>query len=342
MAKSKKAKKSAPRTYHLLVLDKSGSMAATKNATIQGFNEKVQQLKIDSATQDIRCCLVTFNGEVFEHLWDVPASDLVEANPTEFVPAGNTAMRDAIGFGIQKLLDTTDYENVNNSYLVDVITDGQTNADKHYQWDTLKELVEGCEATKRWTITYSGCGKEYLESVARSTGVNLNNCAVWSNTSSADTANSFKNMKSRQTKFYKERAMGGSASSNYASDGIHLPDGIVIPCMATYDTAESVSEVAAPVVTSTEDLAKANSSVDFKDVLSRQPKYVDAWPKLNNPWAGKSLFSNNNKVEWQNGSNESIGIPTNLAGSALNSSSLIADALARPPMDLKVSFMNFK
>ena len=328
---AKKAKKSAPRTYHLLVLDKSGSMAATKNATIEGFNEKVQQLKIDSETQDIRCCLVTFNGEVFEHLWDVPASKLVEATPEEFIPMGNTAMCDAIGFGVQKLIDTTDYENINNSYVVDVISDGQTNADKHYQRATLKELIDGCEATKRWTITYSGCSKDYLEQIARQTGVNVNNCAVWSNASSAEAKVSFKNMRSRQTKYYAERAMGSSGSATYASDG----GGV-----ATY-LADSVSEVAAPVINSAEELVKATANVDFKDVLSRQPKYVDDWPKLSNPWDGKSLFSNNNKVEWQNEPKDSFDIPANLAGSALNGSSLLSQALNRKPFEVNVSVMDF-
>lgn len=333
---AKKAKKTTqkttkPRTYHLLVLDKSGSMALTKNATIMGFNEKVQQLKIDSETQDIRCCLITFNGEVFEHLWDVSASELVEAKPEDFIPMGNTAMCDAMGYGIQKLIETTDYENINNSYVVDVITDGQTNQDRHYNRTSVKELVDGCEATKRWTVTYSGCGKEYIEEMARQTGVNVNNCAVWSNASAAEAAVSFKNMKSRQTKFYKERSMGASGSANYASDG----GGVA--CFL----ADSVSEEAAPVINSAEVLKTASASVDFKDVLSRQPRYTNA---ASPQWDKKSLFSNNVKVQWA--ATNSVGIPTNLAGSVLNSvdngPSLMADALKRPSMDLKVSVMKFK
>ena len=303
MAKKAKNITVIPRTYHSIILDKSGSMAATKTATISGFNEKVQQLKIDSETQDIRCCLITFNGEVFEHLWDVPASELVEATPEEFIPMGGTAMRDAIGFGIQKLIDTTNHEDVNNSYLVDVISDGQTNADKHYAWDVLKELITGCEATKRWTITYSGCSKEYLENVARNTGVSINNCAVWSNASATEAKASFSNMKNRQTKFYSERKMGGSGSTCYASDGAGV---------AVFNAAPVSSVAAPPVVNSVAELQAATANVDFKDVLGRQPKYVG----YNSPtWDRKSLFSNNVQVAWEN---PQVSGPQNIAANTMS------------------------
>ena len=75
--------------------------------------------------------------------------------------------------------------------------------------------------------------------------------------------------------------------------------------------------------------------------MSRQPKYVDDWPKLSNPWDGKSLFSNNNKVEWQNEPKDSFDIPANLAGSALNGSSLLSQALNRKPFEVNVSVMDF-
>jgi hypothetical protein len=38
-------------------------MASTKSAAIAGFNEQVQQMKINAQTQDILCSLVTFNGK---------------------------------------------------------------------------------------------------------------------------------------------------------------------------------------------------------------------------------------------------------------------------------------
>ena len=56
-----------PKTHVAIVLDKSGSMGDTKDATISGYNEHVQQLKKNAQDgQEILVSLVTFNGEVFE------------------------------------------------------------------------------------------------------------------------------------------------------------------------------------------------------------------------------------------------------------------------------------
>jgi hypothetical protein len=95
-----------------------------------------------------------------------PAGDLKEAKVEDFNPNGSTAMRDAMGYTVQKLLDTDDG---NTAYLVYVISDGQTNADSHYvprfneatgqTEDVLKDLLTGVQATGRWTITYMGCSQ---------------------------------------------------------------------------------------------------------------------------------------------------------------------------------------
>jgi hypothetical protein len=284
MAKNKSScfpKVTKPKTYVAIILDKSGSMAATKNAAISGFNEQVQQLKEDSKNQEIYCSLVTFNGEVFEHLWNVPADQLSEANPADFVPGGNTAMRDAVGYTIQKLLDTTDHEDPNTAYLIVTISDGQTNQDRRYDWGSLKELTQGCEATKKWTFTYMGCTKEYLEELSRNTGTAASNMAAWSNSTSGGALRGFDNMRSRQKKYFTERAMGQMAAANYASDTSGVAD----------FEAEAVEAAPAPVIVAPSELPK----VDFASVLSRQPKYA----KTASPeWKGGPLFANSMKVEW--------------------------------------------
>ena len=172
-----------PKTRMAVILDKSGSMATTKSQAVEGLNEQIQQAREHAKEHDLRCSLVTFNGEVFEHLWDVPAEKLIEAKPEDYNPNGSTAWLDAVGYTIQKLLSTEGPEDAETAYLVYVISDGQTNADMHYNGEALKELIEGCMATKRWTITYMGHNARYLQEVARQTGVPLTNCAAWSNKS---------------------------------------------------------------------------------------------------------------------------------------------------------------
>jgi hypothetical protein len=276
----------------VIVLDKSASMAATKDAAISGFNEQVQQAKEDAKTQDILCSLVTFNGDVFEHLWNVPAEELTEANPDDFKPNGNTAMRDAVGYVTQKLLNTTAHEDPNTAYLVVVISDGQTNMDRHYSPEALRELTQGCEATKKWTFNYVGCSKEYMERLSMETGTSVANMGAWSNKTARAAGQGMSNMRARQKKFFAERAMGQMSSPCYASDSA----GVV----ADYEK-DAVEAAPAPVIVNPADLPK----IDIGSILLRTPKYEDqASPTWN---AGQALFANSMQVKWSDDAPATVG-----------------------------------
>lgn len=271
-----------PKTYVAIILDKSGSMAATKSGAVSGFNEQIQQLKEDSKTQEIYCSLVTFNGEVFEHAWNVPAEKMSEANVDDFKPLGGTAMRDAVGYTVQKLLDTTDHEDSNTAYLIVTISDGQTNSDRHYNWESLKELTQSCEATKKWTFTYMGCTKEYMEELSKKVGTNVSNMASWSNSNMEAATKGFANMRSRQKKYFAERSMGQTCAALYASDSLSVAN-------FESDVKEAAPE---PVLLDLKSVPK----VDFASVLSRQPKYKNQdSPSFN----GEALFANATKIAWE-------------------------------------------
>lgn len=202
-----------------IVLDKSGSMGATKQAAIEGYNEQIQQLKINQENGlDTKVCLVTFNGDVFEHLWCVSPIDLTEVSSDDYKPNGATALRDAMGYTIKKLMDTTDWEDENNIYLVIAISDGESNKDEHYGIADLKELIEGCQATKRWTFTHMGCNESYLTEMAKETGIPLANYATWDNSTVRGASVGMKSANSRTHKYYASVAHGASCTSNFMSD----------------------------------------------------------------------------------------------------------------------------
>lgn len=273
------------KTYVAIILDKSGSMGVTKNATIAGFNEQIQQLKEDAKTQEIYCSLISFNGEVYEHLWNVSADQLTEANSEDYNPNGSTAMRDAVGYTVQKLINTTDHENPENAYLIITISDGDTNMDKHYQINSLKELTESCQNTKRWTFTYIGCDEQYLKEIAAQTSTPISNMAAWDNSNSGNALRGFSNSTSRQKKYFAERKMGQVGTANFASD---------LDCMVADYTSDMVESAAAPVVVSLADLPQ----VDLNSILDRTPKYVNQIGSAS--YTGESLFENSQKVEWEN------------------------------------------
>jgi len=215
--KKKETKKMAkPKTYVAIILDQSGSMCDTKEEAVRGYNEQVQQMKLNSKEQDIFCSLVTFNGEVFEHLWCEPAEKLTEAVAADYVTEGSTAMRDAIGYTIDKLKKTTnDQEDV--AYLVVVISDGVENASRHFTKGSLRALKNSVNKEK-WTFTYMGCDDETLQAVAQELDIPISNVAKWSNKTARAAAHGQHMNAVKLQGYYGNRAKGITAQACVMSD----------------------------------------------------------------------------------------------------------------------------
>ena len=210
------------KTYVTLILDQSGSMCGTKAQAVQGYNEQVQQMRLNSKDQDIFCSLVTFNGEIFEHLWCEKAELLAEASVEDYKTEGSTALRDAIGFTIEKLKKTTDDKDA--AYLVIIISDGEENASTHYGPAALRELKDSVDRTGKWTFTYMGCDDRYLMKVAKELNIPTSNMAKWSN-SSPELAMRGQKMNARKMKgYYAARACGQTQNSNVYNDVCSLAD----------------------------------------------------------------------------------------------------------------------
>jgi uncharacterized protein YegL len=97
------------KTYHLMILDKSGSMNSVRDVTIDGLNEQlssIRQAETDFDDQEQVVCFVTFNGQVdTEQLWDAKIEDIPNFSRNNYSPGGGTALFDAIGMGVSKLRD---------------------------------------------------------------------------------------------------------------------------------------------------------------------------------------------------------------------------------------------
>lgn len=214
-----------PKTYITIILDQSGSMINTKAQAVQGYNEQVQQMKINAKDQDIFCSLVTFNGDVFEHLWCEPAEKLAEATAEDYLTSGSTAMRDAVGYAIEKLQRTTDPKE-DIAHLVIVISDGAENSSKHYSVGALRELKDSVDRTGKWTFTYMlGCDDEYLHKIAKEMNVPISNMAKWSNARPELAVRGMKQHVNKTQNYYNNRNVGFCSQSNvYSEDPCKLAD----------------------------------------------------------------------------------------------------------------------
>ncbi len=141
-----------------IVLDKSGSMQFTKGATISGFNEQVQAIRAeaDAGDFDVYVSLFLFGTTVDEVFFNVDAYNLEELTDETYRPNGTTAMLDAVGTMITRLINETD----NDQYLLIVMSDGCENASQDYTYEHIAELIQERQDTGMWTVTYMGANQD--------------------------------------------------------------------------------------------------------------------------------------------------------------------------------------
>lgn len=230
-----------PITHVAFVIDRSGSMQRTQKEAIDGFNGQLEEIKANSDTQDIRCSLVSFNHEVHEHMWDKPASELQAATYESFRPQGWTALYDAMGYTVDKLMKETDSKEESTTYLVFIISDGQENYSQHYDVGKVASLIQEAESTKKWTISYMGCSKTDIEKLSKNIGIKMSNMATWENQTAEGTSNAMKGTRSKFRGYFSKKLTCSedysTLSDNFQSD----ESGVVADYVGVEFTDESLS-----------------------------------------------------------------------------------------------------
>jgi uncharacterized protein YegL len=206
-------KESKPKTHVLLLLDRSGSMASIADQAVVWYNEQVQQLKENAKTQDIEVSLITFNANVFEHMWRKPADELKEATIASYSPNGGTSLRDAMGYAIDKAMAE---DEPNMSYLFICITDGDDTTSSKYQKTLIREIFQGIEKNQRWSHNLIGCEQDTIfQELAQMTGLDVSNMAKVSYDNVAGGV--VRNRKS-MGKYFAARAAGVQKVNTFHSD----------------------------------------------------------------------------------------------------------------------------
>ena len=148
------------------ILDRSGSMSTIIDDSIGGFNTFLKQQQ--SLEGKAKLSLVLFDDKLEYPVTDTDIQSVRPLTKETYVPRGMTALNDAIGTTLQKLLE----RNPARAVIV-ILTDGFENASKTFTQHTVTALIKECEA-KEWPVVYLAANQDAFK-VAGSYGILASN-----------------------------------------------------------------------------------------------------------------------------------------------------------------------
>lgn len=144
-------------TEIIFILDMSGSMEGLEKDTIGGFNALIAKQKRE--TGEAKVTTVLFNDQ-YELLHDrIDLSGVAPLTDKEYVVGGSTALLDAIGSTIQKLVNVqkrTSEEQQAEKVMFVITTDGQENASSEYDYRKIKTMISRQKEKYGWEFIFLG------------------------------------------------------------------------------------------------------------------------------------------------------------------------------------------
>lgn len=148
------------------VLDESGSMYNSVDDVIGGFQKLIDEQKGEKNGECI-ISIYRFSDTVKKDYIGKPVD---EVSKLIYSPGGCTAMNDGVGTAIDEigkwLSDMDESERPSKNMIV-IMTDGQENASKEYNFDTVKAKIKHQEEKYSWTFVYMGTNLQDLKDANR-------------------------------------------------------------------------------------------------------------------------------------------------------------------------------
>ena len=148
-------------TYYQFILDVSGSMSNIRFETIESYNahiRQIQTLKKDHPNQDFLVSLCLFNNHVISVFEDVSLEKIKLITPEDYIPLGSTALLDAIGKCTYRIKQEhgKEIDADEASVVTIIITDGEENASRVFNFQEISRMISDLEKTENWTFTFLG------------------------------------------------------------------------------------------------------------------------------------------------------------------------------------------
>ena len=201
-----------------MILDKSGSMSTIRNEIVDAFNQQVETIKANSHDMETSVSLVTFNTEVDKpKIWNESELSLKEITLNDYYPKGMTALYDAIGMTIDKLTKVEDINDPLTSFLLIVLTDGEENASKNYNYRQIAEKIKKVQDTNKWTVTFIGANQDMNE-LSNQLNIPKGNVTSFDATSKGTQQAGF-TVSMGLTSYYNSRRSGETMTHKFYEDG---------------------------------------------------------------------------------------------------------------------------
>lgn len=155
-------------TELVFILDKSGSMAGLEKDTIGGYNSMLEKQK--DVEGDCVITTVLFDNE-YELLHDrIDIKAVHKITEKDYFVGGSTALLDAMGRTIQKI--TRVQANTSEEYRAEkvlfvIITDGEENSSREYDYRKIRSLVEKQKKKYKWEFIFLGANMDAIKTASR-------------------------------------------------------------------------------------------------------------------------------------------------------------------------------
>ncbi len=141
-------------TIVTFLLDRSGSMASVKDATIEAFNAYLDELK---KGENITFSLLQFDTVSLDTTFkNQPVGEVTGLTHDNFLPRGGTPLIDASVKTI-RAVEKAVAEKPGSKVVICFQTDGQENSSREHSWSELQDLIKEKTALG-WEFNFLGAG----------------------------------------------------------------------------------------------------------------------------------------------------------------------------------------
>ena len=136
-------------------------MKSFESQAIKSFNEQLHLIKQKAnelKDQQLLLSIATFNEKVTLIADRKDPLSFEELSRKTYQPEGKTALYDAIGISVTRLIDQmrSEIESGNATAMVLIITGGMDNASDTFDQAAVNSIIKECESTKQWSFSFIG------------------------------------------------------------------------------------------------------------------------------------------------------------------------------------------